>query len=133
MKLSRLFLFGVFFLSGTAGIVYEILWMRELQRLFGNTAVSAAIVLFVFFLGMALGNIWGGRFASKATMSFRWYGIVEIGIAVLAAPALLLSPIVLHLQSVFLSTAMSTWMGYVINGGVVLVLMLPAFSIGCRM
>lgn len=126
MKLSRLFLFGVFFLSGTAGIVYEILWMRELQRLFGNTAVSAAIVLFVFFLGMALGNIWGGRFASKATMSFRWYGIVEIGIAVLAAPALLLSPIVLHLQSVFLSTAMSTWMGYVINGGVVLVLMLPA-------
>ena len=52
MIAPRLFLFSVFFLSGIAGIIYQILWMREIQILFGNTAQSAAIVLLVFFLGM---------------------------------------------------------------------------------
>jgi len=86
----RSILYGLFFLSGTAGLVYEILWMRYFQLLFGNTAKAAATVLTVFFLGMAVGSALGGRWAHRAKNPLRVYGWVELGIALAAAPVPLL-------------------------------------------
>lgn len=86
----RSILYGLFFLSGTAGLVYEILWMRYFQLLFGNTAKAAATVLTVFFLGMAIGSALGGRWAQRVENPLRAYGWVEIGIALAAAPVPLL-------------------------------------------
>ncbi|MDC4227729.1 MAG: fused MFS/spermidine synthase [Candidatus Manganitrophus sp.] len=86
----RSILYGLFFLSGTAGLVYEILWMRYFQLLFGNTAKAAATVLTVFFLGMAIGSALGGRWAQRAKNPLRAYGWVELGIALAAAPVPLL-------------------------------------------
>ncbi len=86
----RSILYGLFFLSGTAGLVYEILWMRYFQLLFGNTAKAAATVLTVFFLGMAIGSALGGRWAQRAKNPLRVYGWVELGIALAAAPVPLL-------------------------------------------
>jgi hypothetical protein len=42
-------------LSGFACLVYQILWMRQLGLLFGNTAQAAALTLAVFFAGLAAG------------------------------------------------------------------------------
>jgi hypothetical protein len=58
----------LFFFSGTAGLVYEILWMRYFQLLFGNTTKASATVLTVFFLGMAVGSALGGRWAHRASL-----------------------------------------------------------------
>lgn len=82
----RSILYGLFFFSGTAGLIYEILWMRYFQLLFGNTAKAAATVLTVFFLGMAAGSAIGGRWADRSKNSLRTYGWVEVGIALAAAP-----------------------------------------------
>lgn len=86
MRRKQFILYGLFFLSGTAGLVYEILWMRYFQLLFGNTAKAAATVLTVFFLGMAAGSALGGRWADRSKNSLRAYGWTEVGIALAAAP-----------------------------------------------
>ena len=127
MTSSRLFVFSIFFVSGIAGIIYQILWMREIQILFGNTAQSAATVLFVFFLGMALGNAWGGRLSSHVPSPLRTYAFVEFGIAFTAAPVLLLTPLYLHLSPILMSAfANVPWAFDLLKLVLVLGFMLPA-------
>lgn len=38
----------LFFLSGAAALVYEVLWLKELGRLFGVTVYAASTALAVF-------------------------------------------------------------------------------------
>ena len=44
-------LLAIFFLSGAAALVYEVLWLKELGLLFGVTAYATATTLAVFFGG----------------------------------------------------------------------------------
>ena len=127
MPSSRLFIFGIFFLSGVAGIIYQILWMREVQLLFGNTAQSAAIVLLVFFLGMAFGNAWGGRLSARVHNPLITYAGIEFAIAIAAAPVLFLTPLYLHLSpTVLLAFSSASWAFDLLKLVVVLGIMLPA-------
>lgn len=72
------------FFSGFAGLIYQVLWMRQLGLLFGNTAHAAAMTLAVFFAGLAAGSwLWGGR-VSKSPNPLRLYAWLEGGIAVTA-------------------------------------------------
>ncbi|MFQ5950294.1 MAG: fused MFS/spermidine synthase, partial [Nitrospiria bacterium] len=67
--------------------------MRYFSLLFGNTAKGAAMVLIVFFLGMAIGSRWGGRRVARSKHPLRLYAGVEFGIALAAAPIPLLIPL----------------------------------------
>jgi spermidine synthase len=72
------------FLSGFAGLVYEVLWMKQLGLLFGNTSQAAGATLAAFFGGLAVGSwLWGAR-ASKIKNPLRAYAWLEVGIAVTA-------------------------------------------------
>ncbi len=86
---SFIFLCALFLLSGTAGLIFQVIWMYRLGLVFGNAAYATAATLSAFFLGLAL----GGRFFGKASARFkrplRLYGFMELGIAV---TALLLIP-----------------------------------------
>ena len=75
-------LYAIFFVSGCAGLVYEVMWTRSFGLVFGSTTRAAAVVLAAFFLGMAAGNWLGGRaaVASRAT-ALRRYAWVELAIA----------------------------------------------------
>ena len=83
----------LFFLSGFAGLTYQILWQRELGLLFGNTTQATATTLAVFFLGLAAGSWWFGRRAEGIPRPLRAFARLEWGIA---AGALLL-PLLLPL------------------------------------
>ena len=61
------------FASGFAGLVYQVLWMRELGRLFGNDAQAVATTLAAFFLGIALGSHVVGRRVAKLRRPLRLY------------------------------------------------------------
>ncbi len=79
-------------LSGFACLVYQILWMRQLGLLFGNTSQAAALTLAVFFGGLAAGGWFWGRRCRELAKPLRTYGWLELGIAacgvvLLAAPA----------------------------------------------
>ena len=73
-----------FFLSGAVSLVYQVLWMRELGLLFGNTAQAGATTLTAFFLGLALGGWGAGAIAPRLSNPLRAYGWVEIGVAATA-------------------------------------------------
>ena len=69
-----------FTLSGAAGLIYEVLWMRMLGLVFGATTVAISIVLTAFMGGLALGSAIGGRVAARFGNALRAYGVIEIAI-----------------------------------------------------
>lgn len=78
----RLIVFLLFFASGFAGLVYEVLWMKELGLLFGNTAHAAATTLAAFFVGIASGSLVIGRYAARSTNPLRLYALCEAGVTI---------------------------------------------------
>ena len=96
-------LWGMVWLSGFAGLVYQILWMRQLGLLLGNTSHAAALTLAVFFSGLAIGSwFWGGKCQglTRPLRTYRWLecGIALGGLWVMAAPALFMTWYPLMLQ-----------------------------------
>ncbi len=77
---------GIFYLmvffSGFAGLLYQILWMRQLGLLFGNTSHAAALTLGVFFFGLAAGSWFWGKRSARLPNLLRTYGWLEVGIGV---------------------------------------------------
>ena len=57
--------FLCFLLSGGSGLLFEVLWTRELQLVFGSTTLAMSTVLSVFMGGLALGSLIGGKLAPK--------------------------------------------------------------------
>ena len=60
MRHPRLVL-AIFILSGAAGLMYEVVWSRQLVLVFGNTTQAVSTILTGFFGGMAIGSVVGGR------------------------------------------------------------------------
>ncbi|MDP6980292.1 MAG: fused MFS/spermidine synthase [Myxococcota bacterium] len=81
-------LFGV---SGAAGLVYQVLWMRALGLFFGSDLYGVTIVLATFMGGLALGSLYGGRLAERMRRPLVGYAIAEVaigGFALAFSPAL---------------------------------------------
>ena len=55
----------LFVLSGAAGLIYEVVWARELVLVFGNTSQAVSTILTGFFGGLAVGSFFGGRIADR--------------------------------------------------------------------
>ncbi|VAX25473.1 Spermidine synthase [hydrothermal vent metagenome] len=76
-----------FLLSGAAGLVYQIIWVRMLSLVFGNTVYAVSMVISGFMAGLALGAYYWGKKADKVTNPLRTYIFLEIGIAISALGA----------------------------------------------
>lgn len=70
------------FFSGFAGLLYQILWMRQLGLLLGNTSYAAAITLGMFFFGLAMGSWFWGYRCARLPKLLRTYAWLEIGIGI---------------------------------------------------
>ncbi len=68
----------LFVLSGAAGLVYEVVWARQLVLVFGNTSQATATILTGFFGGLAIGGAVGGRLADRVARPLRMYGALEL-------------------------------------------------------
>ena len=73
-----------FFLSGFAGLVYEVSWMRKASLIFGSTTFAVSTVLAVFFLGLAVGSYLFGRIAQATMRPLRIYALIEFALGGLA-------------------------------------------------
>ena len=87
MRHPRLVL-AIFILSGAAGLMYEVVWSRQLVLVFGNTTQAVSTILTGFFGGMAIGSFLGGRLADRVRSPLRMYGVIELVlvVVVLATP-----------------------------------------------
>jgi spermidine synthase len=75
---------AVFVLSGAAGLVYEVVWARQLVLVFGNTTQAVSVILTGYFGGMAAGSYLGGRLADRLRAPLLLYGGLEILVAAVA-------------------------------------------------
>jgi spermidine synthase len=75
---------AIFFLSGSAGLIYEVVWSRLLKEVFGVTAYAVAAVLATYLGGLALGAWALGGLVDRRARPLRFYGQLEICIGVLA-------------------------------------------------
>lgn len=89
----RSLLLLLFFASGFAGLVYEVLWLHQLGILFGNTAYATSTTLAVFFLGQSVGQGWFGRYAHRLSNPLRAYAALELALAAAASTYFVLLPL----------------------------------------
>ena len=54
-----------FFISGMAGLIYEISWSRQMGLLFGHTVQASATVVGGFFAGMGIGYALAARLTRR--------------------------------------------------------------------
>lgn len=71
----------LFLMSGAAGLVYQVVWMRKLTLIMGATSQAVSTVLVVFMGGLALGSWLLGKAGDKKRSPVRFYGWLELGIA----------------------------------------------------
>ncbi len=84
---------GAFFASGFAALLYQVVWQRMLGLFAGSDAVTAALVVGAFLLGLGLGSLAAGLCADRlaprrAAFAF---ALIELGIggfALLSRPFL---------------------------------------------
>lgn len=88
--LSTAAVLAFFFVSGGCGLLYQVVWTRKLVLLFGATSYAVGTVLFIFFLGMGLGSLWGARLANRTQRPLFLYGLFEVVIAIWAVVFILL-------------------------------------------
>ena len=75
---------ALFFVSGFAALVYQVLWVRELGLLFGSTAQAAALAIAIFFAGIASGGWFWGRRARRFRSGLAAFGWLEVAVAATA-------------------------------------------------
>lgn len=78
----------VFFCSGAAGLIYQVVWVRQLESCFGSSVYAVALVTAIFMLGLGVGSLLAGRAADRRyprapAWGLRAYGAVELTIGAL--------------------------------------------------
>ena len=74
----------LFFFSGVAALLYEVLWIREIGYSLGASSTAVAMVVGSYLGGLAIGAWLAGRFRLRAERGLLTYGRLELGIALLA-------------------------------------------------
>jgi spermidine synthase len=62
----------------------QVVWLRYLSLIFGNTTWAAATLLAVFMGGLGAGALLGGRLTTRIRRPLRAYALCEVGVALLA-------------------------------------------------
>jgi spermidine synthase len=80
---GRMALFALLlFFSGTAALIYQVLWIRQLSLVVGVEVYSITVAVSAFFAGLAAGGALLGRMADTWKRPLRLYALLEVGVAV---------------------------------------------------
>ena len=77
-----------FFASGAAGLLYEVVWSKQLGYLLGNSLHAVATVVAAFLGGLALGARLLGVPLSRRVNGGRGYAALELGVGLLGVVSL---------------------------------------------
>ncbi|WP_316396284.1 fused MFS/spermidine synthase [Bradyrhizobium sp. 33ap4] len=78
----RLVAAALAFVSGAAGLIYQVIWIKQLSLVVGADVYAITTAVSAFFTGLALGGlIFGGR-ADRASQPAKLYIAIEIGIGI---------------------------------------------------
>jgi spermidine synthase len=77
-----------FLASGAAGLLYEVVWGKQLSYLLGSSHQSVATVVAAFLGGLALGARFLGAPLARRSDSARTYALLELGVAIVGGALL---------------------------------------------
>ena len=79
----RLVCFAVFFTSGFAALLYQVIWQRMLAIFSGADVYSATIIVSAFMAGLGIGSLAGGHVADRVSerTSLVLFGLAELAVA----------------------------------------------------
>ena len=77
-------IYFMFFLSGAAALIYQVVWVRSLTLIFGGSHLAVTAVLSIFMAGLAIGGYTLGKYVDHIKKPLRLYGLLELGIALFA-------------------------------------------------
>ncbi len=77
------FLMLLFFGSGFAALIYEIVWLQLLELVIGSSGISLGVLLGTFMGGMCLGSLILPRLISNRFHPLRVYALLELGIGLI--------------------------------------------------
>jgi spermidine synthase len=72
---------AIFFASGAASLILQVLWFKQLQFVLGSATVSVSVTVASFFFGLSLGSALGGRMADTVGRPLGMYGFLELALA----------------------------------------------------
>lgn len=127
-----------FFLSGAAGLVYELLWIRLVDKVMGSAPFAVATVLSVFMAGLALGSYLAGRSIKKSVSRaslLGLYGKIELGIGFSALAVPFAIQAIKPLYGLIYDQLFSHFWSYQVAAfaGCTLILMVPAGLMGATL
>ncbi len=88
-------------LSGASGLVFEVIWVRQLAAWVGHSTVAVSLVVAAFLAGLMLGSLVGARLADRGGALVRVYAALE---AITAVAALAISTLLAQ------ASPLSLWM-----------------------
>jgi hypothetical protein len=72
----------LFFLTGAAGLLYEVVWVRALGVVVGSEATAVNAVLSAYFAGAAVGAWIIAKHGDKSSSPLVFYARLEFGVGV---------------------------------------------------
>jgi spermidine synthase len=93
------FILVAFLFSGTAALIYEVVWTRALSLVLGSSVYALSTMLSTFMAGLALGAFICGRFCDRTRNLLFAFGLCELGIGV---SGLVSIPVIYSLPSLYL-------------------------------
>jgi spermidine synthase len=129
-RIRRSVLFGLFFLSGAAALVYQTAWHRLLGLFAGADTIAAALVVGAFLLGLGIGSLAAGLLADRLSRraALVAFALCEVGIAAFAVASPWLYYDVIYRELLPLSSSRGVIFAVVFAG-----LLWPTFLMGCSL
>jgi predicted membrane-bound spermidine synthase len=83
---------GLLFCSGAAGLVYQVLWVKQLSLVVGVEVYAVTIAISAFFAGLAAGALLFGHYGDRIARPILLYAALEAVVALLGLGATLAFP-----------------------------------------
>ena len=78
--MSKFFLVPIYFfayITGAAGLIYEVTWQKYLSRILGSDSMATAVILATFLGGLSVGYYLCGKLTTKVRNHFKAYAFLE--------------------------------------------------------
>lgn len=86
---GRAWIYVVFFLSGFAALLYQIVWQRALYAIYGINVESVTMIVTAFMLGLGVGSLAGGVVSKDPKRPvLLLFSLVELGIGLFGSVSL---------------------------------------------
>lgn len=126
LRLGRLLL-PLFFLSGGAALIYQMIWQRVLTLFSGADVHSVTLIVAAFMAGLGFGSLAGGHLADRLGLRQRFlaFAAAELGVAAFALVSLRL-----YYGLLFRRLGEQPWPFAVVALALFLTLLVPTFLMG---